>query len=383
MKKSIGKFLLTVMLLNTFAGSALAKEFSDLTPSHWAYEQIQSLAKEKIVVGYPDGTFKPDNAATRAEFATMVIKALRQENSPLAETFEFVDVPYSHWALNTIQRAQAFDLIKGFPDGTFRPEENVSKAEAVAILISAVNTGDMTECEAMEYLKKYQDADKIPAWAVIPAGKSEKYRITANPPESKNKFNPDKKITRAEIAVNLYNMKKEALINPNPKLAEAMKPKKAQGIMIEDVCIDGQFAMIGTNALIPIKFETALYSQSDETGKVFLAKTFDNIVSKENYLLIKEGSCITGEVVELKNAKYFLRNAKMGLDTTKINTPQGQTAEFPGVVVLEKKKSNWFVRAVRYVIKGKKINIPEGKVLYVQLKKPIKVDLANTVIIED
>lgn len=382
MKKKISKLLLGLILCNAVVGTAYSKDFTDLTSKHWAYKEIQSLAGESIVVGYPDGSFKPDNAATRAEFATMVIKALKQENSPLAETVDFSDVNYSHWAFNTIQRAQAFELIKGFPDGTFRPEENVSKAEAIAILISAVNTGDMTEAEAKQYLKKYVDLKQIPAWALVPAAKAEKYKVTANPPQSKKKFNPDKKITRAEIAVNLYNMKKQALINPNPKLAEAMKPKIARGTLIENVAIDGIYGTIPVGAVIPVKFTTPLNSQSTEVGTVFLSNVFDNMVSKDSYLLIKQGSNVTGEVVKIKPARYFIRNAQIGLESKYINTPSGQKAVFVGNVMSKDPKCKWYCRLVRYVIKGKKINIPADKIMYIQLTKPVKIDLTNTTIVE-
>ncbi|MEI7474279.1 MAG: S-layer homology domain-containing protein [bacterium] len=382
MKKSISKFLLALLLCNSVMSVAQAKDFTDLTSKHWAYKQIQSLAKENIVVGYPDGSFHPDNAATRAEFATMVIKALKQENSPLAEAVDYKDVNYSYWAYNTIQRAQAFDLIKGFPDGTFRPEDNVSKAEAIAILISAVNTGDMTEAEAKQYLKKYVDLKQIPAWALVPAGKAEKYKVSANPPQAKKNFNPDSKITRAEIAVSLYNMKKQALINPNAKLAEAMKPKIARGILLENVAIDGTIATIPAGSVIPVKFTTPINSQNVEVGTVFLSSIYDNIVSKDSYLLIKQGSTVTGDVAMVKPARYILRNAKLGLDSKNINTPSGQKAAFPGIVVSKDKKGNWFVRAVRFIIKGKKIKIPADKIMYIELSKPVKVDLTNTTIIE-
>ena len=73
----------------------------------------KTLAKEGVVVGYPDGNFKADSLVDRAEFSTMVIKALAQEHSPIKAEIHFTDVPYYHWAYDMIQRAVYFELIDG------------------------------------------------------------------------------------------------------------------------------------------------------------------------------------------------------------------------------------------------------------------------------
>ena len=185
MKKSIFSLLTTFILLSLSVNGVFAKDFKDMTSTHWADREIQALANDDVIVGYPDGTFRPDIPVTRAEFATMVIKSLHQENLPLSETYYFKDVPTNYWAYNNIQRAQAFNLLKGFPDGTFKPDNTISKAEAISIIVSAVKSGDMTQAQAKEILKVYSDADKIPNWAVIPAAKSEKYRHDCSQPRIK------------------------------------------------------------------------------------------------------------------------------------------------------------------------------------------------------
>jgi hypothetical protein len=137
----------------------------------------------------------------------MVVKALGKNRSPINEIFYYSDVPESHWAFKAIQRASNYDLIKGFPENVFKPEDNISKAESVSIIVSAVNTDTITEAQAKQALKVYTDADKIPEWAIIPAGKSEKLSLTAHNPMTFSLFEADKKVTRGEVAVNLYNIK--------------------------------------------------------------------------------------------------------------------------------------------------------------------------------
>lgn len=369
--------LIAFALVQSTLNGCFAKEFSDMDNTHWAYDKIQSLTIDKVLVGYPDGSFQPDQPATRAEFSTMVIKALRQERSEPFELFYFSDLAEDHWAYKMIQRACAFDLIKGFPDGTYKPEDNISKAEAVSIIISAINTGDITEDQAKDALKVYQDADKIPSWLILSAAKAEKLGMIANNPITYNQFEPDKKITRAEVAANLYNMREQARINPNYKLS----PKKAEGIVLDNVTVDGTVATIPKGTLIPIVLLSSMSSQLDERGQVFAVVIEKNLVTKENYLLIPQGSNIAGLISDIKPARYFIRNGKMQLDTNSIKTNKGQKAEFPGNINT-KTQEKGFKRIVRYIIRGKKVVMVEGKQAYVKLNKPLEIDLTSTRILK-
>ena len=82
MKNIFKSFIPVALSLFLSASYAFAEPtFSDLSEEHWAYPQIQQLAKDGIVVGYPDGTYKPDEKITRAEFASMAVKALKQQEA--------------------------------------------------------------------------------------------------------------------------------------------------------------------------------------------------------------------------------------------------------------------------------------------------------------
>lgn len=346
MKKIFKTLLMTLIVAGLAAGYASAKSYPDLSKSHWAYKQIQALTDEDVLVGYPDGTFKADESATRAEFATMVLKALHQENAPLQETFQFKDVPYQHWAFNVIQRAIAFDLIKNSSDGLFRPEDTMTKVDALTMMTAALNL-------APDKAKK--------AIGVYP-----------------NSNNP---ISRAEIAASLYNMQSEARINPNKKLEEAMKAKKGQGIIIKGVKINGTVATIPKGAKIPVVLLNSLSTQANKQGEIFLTKVDKNLVTKESYILIAQGGGIDGEITSVKPAKLFIRNAKLGLDTKNITTVTNQKAQFLGNID-PYQKQNLLVRIVRFIIKGGKVKLQEGKLVNIKLEQPIKVDLTNGWIIE-
>ena len=85
--------------------------YTDMDENHWAYQSIKFLTEVGVVVGYPDGTYKPDIPVTRAEFASMAIKALGQESTSVTQEIHFDDITPEFWAYDIIQKAVYFDLI--------------------------------------------------------------------------------------------------------------------------------------------------------------------------------------------------------------------------------------------------------------------------------
>lgn len=350
MKMSIKNLVLSLFIVVALAGNAFAKSYSDLPTTHWAYKQIQTLTDEEVLVGYPDGNFKPDESATRAEFTTMVIKALHQDKAPLKQTFEFKDVPYKYWAFNTIQRAINLDLIKNNPDCAFRPEDTITKSEAMDIMVSSLNLNKLGLFRAQKAIGEFK--------------------------------NPNAPITRAEMAFGLYNMQIEARKNPNKKLEDAMKAKRGEGIVIPGITIDGTVATIPAGTTIPVMLMNSLNSSVNKKSECFSTKVNKQLVTKDCYIVIAQTSKIDGQITCVTQGKLFVRNAKMGLQTQTITTPIEQTACFPGCINADIQR-NWFERVIRAIIKGGKVKLKAGKVVKIKLLKPVKVDLTSGWIIED
>lgn len=133
MRKLLSVLLVAAMVLG-LVGTAFAA--TDVTGTKYdaAVTRLNALS---ILKGYEDGTFKPNNNITRAEFAAVAVRALGLEEAA-KNTFgatKFADVPASHWAAGYINVAVGRGIIKGYPDGTFKPEANVTNAEAMAMLI--------------------------------------------------------------------------------------------------------------------------------------------------------------------------------------------------------------------------------------------------------
>lgn len=105
--------------------------FSDVE-GHWAKEAILMMSSLGIVNGYTDGTFRPENLITRAEFATMMARF--EDITHVKAKAYFSDVDESHWAFKTISFAKVMGWISGYADGTFKPNHPITRAEAVTIV---------------------------------------------------------------------------------------------------------------------------------------------------------------------------------------------------------------------------------------------------------
>jgi hypothetical protein len=104
--------------------------YSDVPSNMWCNNAISTLSSYGVLTGYPDGTFRPNEPITRAEFSAI---ALRFYTVHYSGEDKFSDIA-NHWARNEINGAAAAGLLEGYPDGTFRPDVNILRAEAAAIM---------------------------------------------------------------------------------------------------------------------------------------------------------------------------------------------------------------------------------------------------------
>ena len=91
--------------------------FNDVESSYWANQYVQSLSQANIISGFPDGTFRPEEQMTRAQFASVLSSAFPLPTVRPSKTFS--DVPADHWAAGAISSAYAKGFLSGYPDGTF------------------------------------------------------------------------------------------------------------------------------------------------------------------------------------------------------------------------------------------------------------------------
>ena len=103
--------------------------YKDIHENDWYAYAVTFMSEKKLVSGYPDGTFKPNAPITRAEFASI---ASRFDSLVDKADLKFSDVSKNHWAYKVICSAEAKGWISGYPDGTFKPEKNITRAEVVS-----------------------------------------------------------------------------------------------------------------------------------------------------------------------------------------------------------------------------------------------------------
>lgn len=379
-KLCLGLFAFAFALMPVKA--AQAKIFPDVAANHWAAAQIKELSEAGVIVGYPDGTFKPDNNVTRAEFAVMAIKALGQEHTTVAQPVNFTDIAPDFWAYDMIQRALYFDLISCPQAGQpFRPDDSVSHAEAVSVAVNALTTETISVQKAKEVLKNYQDLAITPDWYVIPAGKAEILSMNVHFPKAPMLLNANTPATRAEIAVLLKNMIEQAKLNPNKKLAEAMRKKTGEGFVIPEAFVQGSVGTIPAGSIVPIQIGAAISSQCSKCGEIYMAKAPQNYITKDKYIIIYKDSDLQGHLIDVKPGRLFIRNGVLILNNDTITTPNDQRACLKAVGEICKKK-NWFIAFLRKIFKGERLNVPANGTVYVKLLSPLKVDLTNGWIIE-
>ena len=376
----MNKFLKMVLSVAVFCFAAVpAMAYPDVDESYWAYPQINLLTEKGVIVGYPDGTFKPDENVTRAEFAAMAIRALGQEHTKVVQPVHFTDIDENHWAYSDIQKALYFELVSCDKNGElFRPDDSVSRAESLTVAVNALTTETITPAKAKEVLeKKYIDTHTIPEWFVIPAGKAEILGMIVVMPSAKEaELAAERPATRAEVAAILFNMMEQAKLNPNAKLAEAMRKKTGEGFVIEDATVQGSIGTIPAGTFVPIKLNSYLSSQTTSGGVLYTARLPQNYVTKEHYILLREGANLKGQVLDVQPGKYFVRNGVLVLKNTLVTTENDQTAPFIGLAQI-KKDRNWWMKFVRWAFKGEKLEVYTDGDAYMKLLEPVKVDLTN------
>ena len=138
--KKLLSCLLIILVLTLMFSFAYAKTLKDIEGTK--YEASVNLLQELgIVDGYQDGTYKPNNTVTRAELAKLIIVSLGRESAAdsLKGSTDYSDVVANSWASGYINCCNTLGIIKGYPDGTFKPNNTVTYAEAATMLLRALN----------------------------------------------------------------------------------------------------------------------------------------------------------------------------------------------------------------------------------------------------
>jgi len=211
MKKYLAVFLTLIMFLPaTFIPVVAQTQLSDIS-GHWAENTILALVEKGYISGYPDGTFKPDNTITRAEFIKIMTSVVGIAPITTGES-KFSDVASADWFFGYVQAAVEKGLIGGYPDGTFQPNNPITRQEAAKIVVKAGGKDETTvDVEAVfANAGNFTDKDQIADWAKPFVAAAVQYGYMKG--DASNAFRPSDNITRAETAAIAYRLLPKAAI---------------------------------------------------------------------------------------------------------------------------------------------------------------------------
>ena len=142
------------------ANSTQSNSLSDVTRGQWFNHAVSTLSSMGIVKGHNDGTFAPNASITRAEFAAI---AARFDDKNTDTSSKFTDIA-SHWAKNEIGIAANKGWINGYPDGTFRPNQYITRAEAITLVNRVLNRLPENSSDLLDSMIKWPDNSDASAW---------------------------------------------------------------------------------------------------------------------------------------------------------------------------------------------------------------------------
>ncbi len=210
-KRMLVSLLSVTMILTGFAlpggisKAQAATTFKDVK-GHWAEKYIEEAVNKGFVKGYPDGTYLPDKAITRAEFTSMVNKALGN-NATVGLTF--TDVPYSEWYYSDVAKGVSAAFVGGYDDGSFKPNQNVTREEAAVMMSRIVPTAGSSKS-----VSGFADSSKISDWSQDAVSKV--YAKGYMGGYDDGKYHPQDALTRAQIAKIMCDVvNKESIVKSN------------------------------------------------------------------------------------------------------------------------------------------------------------------------
>jgi len=185
MKKLIAMLFIFAAITTSNLSSRASEPFRDIPSGHYCSEAILSMKEKGIVSGYPDGSYRPQNSVTRAEMASIICRMT--EETSVGSNVSFPDVPHEHWARGYIAKAADENIITGDAKGYFRPDDPVTYEEAIKMSVMATGYANSVNPYPSDWSAVYLEiADKTEISKELKGAKGEM-------------------LTRADAALMMYN----------------------------------------------------------------------------------------------------------------------------------------------------------------------------------
>ena len=321
------KFISGVMaacLLAFIAVPSMAASISDVSQNYWAAKEISSVVNDDIMT-LTGSRFNPEGNMTRIEFVNALLKVLSNENLNVNISNKFSDVTTATPNYENILRSQQLGLVYGYPNGTFQPNRVVLRSEAQSV-ISHI-TKDMVADKAI--LNQFKDASQVPAWATNVYAKTINYGIYVNYPDSRE-LRPNDNLSRAEAAVLLAKLRDKLNLVKSQYIGATTVEhldvtKKAPN---NEVRVNNVQSVIAEGNVLVVSFEDKFKSEEHQVGDVVVFTNEEDICTVEGTRVIPAGSKFVAQINEIKNQRWFNKNARVYPQLCKIVLPDGREMAF-------------------------------------------------------
>jgi hypothetical protein len=291
---SLGITVFSVAPMVAPAPSFAQTNFTDVQSNYWAGQFIQQLSQRGVIAGFPDGSFRPEEAVTRAQFAAMINKAFPK--SAERQAIRFADVPSNYWAFTAIQQAYTTGFLSGYPGNRFQPNQAIPRQQVLVSLANGLNYFASSETESI--LQNYSDASNIAGYARAPIAAATEKQIVVNYP-SVNFLRPEATATRAQVAAFIY----QAMVSSG----QASAINSPYIVALQPVTPRPTAVTIPQGTAITVKYDKAekILVTKDETAPLTLTVA-QNVVTDRGDVVVAAGSQVVGKLKPTKGGSQFV-----------------------------------------------------------------------------
>ena len=284
----------TVAPFITASPSLAQTTFSDVSSNYWAAQFIQQLSQRGVIAGFPDGSFRPEEPVTRAQFAAMVNKAFQKAQQ--RQAINFTDVPSNYWASSAIEQAYTIGFLSGYPGNRFEPNQAIPREQVLVSLANGLAYTPSGNTEST--LQYFNDASNIASYARSPIAAATQKQIVVNYPNVKF-LNPTATATRAQVAAFIY----QALVSSN-QVSAINSPYVVAAVGSTTPTAGSVTIPQGT--AIAVKYDKAekILVTKDETAPLTLTVS-QNVVTQDGTIVIPAGSQIIGQLKPATGGSQF------------------------------------------------------------------------------
>ena len=328
------KLLTGVMACSLFALSAAVPVFadeikiSDVPADYWARTEIENVITNKVMSVDEQNNFNPDGKVKRADFVSALLIVLGNDKMEYKSNNKYSDVGKNDVFYPAIMRSDELGLVYGYPNNTFKPRQDMLRDEAQSIMSHIIDR----DVDDYTVLDQYTDHDAIPGWAKYSYAKTLTYGIFVNYPDL-NELRPQDDLTRAEAAVLLTRLNEKLAVvqkrflGPEKLIAVEHLDQSSKAKNDEVRVTNYKNEIMEGNAL-RIVFGENFYSEDHKAGDIVYFVAPEDICTKEGTLVLPANTKFVAQINEIKDPKWFNKNARVYLQLNKIVLPDGEEVPF-------------------------------------------------------